>query len=101
MDVIKRIIQLQEDRGWSIYQLAKEAELSQNTVRNMFKRGTAPSIATLEALCRAFKINLSQFFADDGDLIQLTKDQRAMLETWNTLSDEQKTALLELINKFK
>lgn len=36
MDAQKRIRQLIEERGWTDYRLAKEANLSHSTVTNMF-----------------------------------------------------------------
>lgn len=97
MDTLKRIEQLREERGWSIYRLAKEAGLSQTTLRNLFDRGTLPGIPTLEAICNGFGITLSQFFAEGKEPVELTDEQREMLNMWNTLEDGQKAALLELI----
>lgn len=49
-----------------MYKLAKLSGVSQSTLSNMFSRNNDPSISTLEDICRAFGITLSQFFADDG-----------------------------------
>ena len=38
MNTQKRIKQLMEERGWTDYRLAKEANLSHSTVTNMFNR---------------------------------------------------------------
>lgn len=62
MDAQKRIGQLMEERGWTDYRLAKEANLSHSTVTNMFNRNDAPTLPTLKAVCRAFGITLAQFF---------------------------------------
>ena len=64
MDVQKRIKDLMELRGWTDYRLAKEAGLSHSTVTNIFKRNNAPTIPTLESICKAFGITLSQFFSE-------------------------------------
>ena len=37
MDAQKRIKQLMEERGWTDYRLAKEANLSHSTITNLFK----------------------------------------------------------------
>lgn len=42
MDVLQKLRQLQQERGWSDYRIAKEAKLSPNTVSNIFRRGTLP-----------------------------------------------------------
>lgn len=99
MDVLKRIEQLRDERGWSNYKLAQMSGVSQTTLRNMFTRNTLPGIATLESICKGFGMTLSQFFASDNEPITLDGEQKAMLETWGTLSKEQKEALLILIRK--
>ena len=79
MDVQKRVRDLMKLRGWTDYRLAKEASLSHSTVTNMFNRNNAPTLPTLEAVCRAFGITLAQFFADEVDPAQLTDEQRTLL----------------------
>ena len=93
MDAQKRIKQLMEERGWTDYRLAKESGLSHSTVTNMFNRNNAPTLPTLEAVCRAFGITLSQFFSDGNGPAEFT-----VFSKWSTLNDEQKKALLALIN---
>ena len=97
MDAQKRIKQLMEERGWTDYRLAKEAKLSHSTVTNMFNRNNAPTLPTLEAVCRAFGITLAQFFTEDGGS-QITEEQQKLFSTWSTLTDEQKRLLLDLMN---
>jgi transcriptional regulator with XRE-family HTH domain len=99
MDTLNRITQLRDERGWSNYRLAKEANISQTTLRNLFNRNTLPSIPTLEAICAGLGVTLSQFFADGGEAIELNAEQKEMLDMWNTLSQDQKSPLLELLRK--
>ena len=54
MEVVARLRNLLQERGWSEYRLAKEAGLSQTTITNLFKRNNLPTLPTLEAICRAF-----------------------------------------------
>ena len=97
MNTLERIRKLLDDRNWSMYKLSKLSGVSQSTLSNMFSRNNDPSISTLEDICKAFGITLSHFFANDGELVVLTKEQSEMLEKWSTLSDEQKSALLKLL----
>ena len=99
MDLLERIKNLRDERGWSNYRLAKEAGISEGSLNNLFRLNNLPTIPTLEAICTGFDITLSQFFAEDGEAVVLSHDQREMLNTWNTLTKDQKTALLELIKK--
>ena len=98
MNAQLRIRQLMEERGWTDYRLAKEANLSHSTVTNMFKRNNAPTLPTLEAVCAAFGITLSQFFSEGNNATEITEEQRALFAKWSTLSEKQKEALLKLID---
>lgn len=100
MDAKDRIRKLMAERNWSEYRLAKESGLSQSTVANIFNRNTSPSIATLEAICGGLGLSLSQFFAE-GDLVELTQEQRKMFDAWHSLSADQKSALDHLIRVMK
>ncbi len=101
MNAQKRIKQLMEERGWTDYRLAKEANLSHSTITNLFKRNNAPTLPTLEVICRAFGITLSQFFAEGGKAVEMTDEQRILFAKWSTLKDDQKQALLALIDTMK
>ncbi|MDL2258623.1 helix-turn-helix domain-containing protein [Eubacteriales bacterium OttesenSCG-928-K08] len=99
MEILERIKQLRDERGWSNYRLAKEAGISENSLNNLFRRNNLPTIPTLESICKGFGITLSQFFAESGEAVELSEAQREMLQTWNTLTDEQKNTLLEFLKK--
>ena len=97
MDAQKRIRKLMEERGWTDYCLAKEANLSHSTVTNMFNRNNAPTLPTLESVCRAFGITLARFFAEGDEPTQLTEEQRILFSRWSPLTEEQKRLLLDLM----
>ena len=97
MDTQKRIRELMEERGWTDYRLAKEANLSHSTVTNMFNRNNAPTLPTLEAVCQAFGITLAQFFANEDEMT-LTEEQQMPFAKWSTLTERQKQILLELMD---
>lgn len=96
MDIIKRVRQLLDARGWTPYRLAKESGLSDATVGNMFRRNTIPSMATLTAICNGFGITLAQFFAEDG-LVELTPELQELFDDWVLLTAEQKATAKQLI----
>ena len=100
MDAQRRIKQLMEERDWTGYRLAKESNLSHSTVTNMFHRNNAPTLPTLEAVCKAFGITLAQFFTE-GNSPELTEEQRVLFAKWSTLNDDQKQALLALIDTMR
>ena len=96
MDAKARIKELMEERGWSEYRLAIASGLSQSTVANIFNRNTTPSVATLESICNGFGITLAQFFAE-GDMVELTEEQKEMFAARSALTREQKDMLAQLI----
>lgn len=98
MDAQKRIKQLMEERGWTDYRLAKESNLSHSTVTNMFNRNNAPTLPTLEAVCKAFGITLAQFFSESDEPHALTPEQQELFSMWSSLTDKQKQLLLDLMN---
>ena len=97
VDAQKRIRELMEERGWTDYRLANEAGLSHSTVTNMFNRNNAPTLPTLEAVCKAFRITLGQFFSEGNEDCGLTPEQRELFARWSALSEKQRSLLLEFL----
>ena len=100
MDANERIRKLMKERGWTEYRLAKETGLSQSTIANLFKRNNLPTIATLETICKGFGITLAQFFCD-GNMIELSDEQKELFDRWVILTHEQKQLLFGLIKNMK
>ena len=96
MDAKARLQQLMDERGWTMYRLAKESNVAWTTIRNMFSRNTEPSIQTLEALCKGMGITLPQFFDVDNDM-GLTAEQAQLLQEWSRLRENDKRLISELI----
>ncbi len=97
MDVIEKIDELRKERGWSVNNLAMEAELTQSTLNNLYQRHNEPKLSTLRAICDAFGITLSEFFSSDGEdnLSKRKKDtEDELIKRVTELSDVQKEALL-------
>ena len=100
LDVLSRIKTLMEARGWTAYRLASEAGLTESTIQNLFRRNGIPTLPTLEAVCSAFGITLSQFFADD-DMMECTPEIKRLMEAWTPLTQEQKEAYLKLMELYQ
>lgn len=97
MDVTTKIKKLAQERGWTEYKLVKESGLAASTIANIYHRNTIPSIPTLETLCKAFGITLSQFFSD-SNTFSLSNEQMQLLQNWAKIKPEQRQILLELLN---
>ena len=96
MDINAHLKQMIQERGWSEYRLAKECGLSESTIANIFRRNCTPSFSTLEIICKAFGVSLSQFFAED-DMVALTSEEKELIEKWAMLTPEQKDIFLQML----
>ncbi len=99
MTTLEKIDKLRVQRGWSINNLAMEAMLTQSTINNLYSRKAEPKLSTLRAICDAFDISLSEFFADD-DSTNETEVDLALQKKIAKMSLEQKKALLNLLKAF-
>ena len=99
MDINKKIDELRFQRGWSMYELAQEAGITQSTLTSMMKRGNPPKIDTLECICEAFGITLAQFFVQDEELEILAKNEKRLISLFRKLSARQQQGLIELIDR--
>ena len=95
-NVLEEIKRLSTKRNWSEYDLAKRSGLSQSTISTWYRKNQTPTIQTLDKVCKGFGITLSQFFAEDDDLVSLTPRQRELLDNWSALSETQQCLFLEL-----
>ena len=98
MDLIARIEELLAQRGWSKYQLAKEANLSQSTISSMINRGNNPAVSTIESCCKAFGITLAEFFDVDLQDKEFSLEERRLIHDWRNLSPEMKNAVQQMIS---
>lgn len=100
MDVLAKLQRMLDERGWTMYRLGKESGLSEKTVSNIYRRGTMPSIPTLESICKAFGITMSEFFSET-DTLDLNPDLKEVFQKWPSLTQEQKEATLTMIRAFQ
>ncbi|MFB2516009.1 helix-turn-helix domain-containing protein [Lysinibacillus sp. OTC-L20] len=58
-----RLIELMNEKKWTVTELARQASLNQSTVNYIVKAGVKnPSVQALYQISRAFGITLSEFF---------------------------------------
>ena len=88
--------ELRQNLNWSVYQLAKEAGLTQSTLANMFSRKSVPSIATLEQICSAFNITLSEFFAENNN--EYSQEEQALIHQYRKLGKKEQTYVQKIVN---
>ena len=96
-DILSLITQYREARGWTEYQLAETAGLPQSTISSWYRKQIIPTVPSLIKICNAFGITMSQLFAEGEETVSLTDSQKALLERWSRLSEEQQLVLFQLM----
>lgn len=98
-DILSVITQYREERGWTEYQLAERSGLPQSTISSWYRKKIIPTVPSLEKICMAYGITLSQLFAEGDDLVALTATQQKLLNYWARLDADQQAAVFTLIEK--
>ena len=98
-DILTTITQLREERNWTEYQLAERSGLPQSTISSWYRKNMVPTVPSLEKICCAFGITLSQLFAEGENTVALTPSQHQLLERWSRLRQDQQEAIFQLIDK--
>lgn len=97
MNILERILKERMKRNWSEYQLAQNSGITQSTISTWYRKNMQPSISSLEKICAGLGITLAEFFSD-SDAVELSIEQKAVLDKWDALSKEQKNVLLDLMS---
>ena len=100
MDTNQRIRQLMKERGLTEYRLALDSGLSKSTVSALLHRNTTPSVPTIEAVCNALGITVSQFFAEEGDSLPVNEEQRLLLQRYAQLTETQQRIIQQTMLEF-
>lgn len=99
MNVLDKIIELRNAKGWSEYQLAVESGMAQSTISSWYRKNMIPSIPSLEKICHAFGISLSQFFLENNtETVSLSPKQIELINAANRLTPEQLDSLITFLN---
>ena len=103
MDVIGKLRKLIDDRGWTTYHFSKVCGLPEATTGNVFRRGTVPTIGTLEIMCQGLGITLAQFFTDESenDLIEVTPDMKEIIDIWMGMTPAQRKAARDILDSIR
>ncbi len=97
-DILKTITEYRTERGWTEYHLSERSELPQSTISSWYRKGTVPTLVSLEKICTAFGVTLSQILAENDDPVTLTTEQRELLERWTRLTPEQQEVIFQLLD---
>lgn len=64
MDTVARVYALAREHGLSLYQLSQRSGVSYSTIKTTEKRGGQLKVDTIERICAALDISLSEFFTE-------------------------------------
>lgn len=98
MDVLDKITQLRLERHWSEYSLAEKSGLTQSTISSWYRKGIVPSVPSIQKICDAFGISLSQFFLEEDKSVILTENQLLLLRAATKLDNHQFMKLIDFLN---
>lgn len=99
--VSAKITDLCSKSGISKYRLSQRTGISQSALSDITKMKKLPTLITLEKICDAFGITLAQFFTEDGNVLDLSEEQKRLLQTWSTLKPEEKNFINTCMESLK
>lgn len=97
--ILDKIRELRDARKWSEYKLSEESGIPQSTISSWFRHKAVPSVASLEAICKAFNITLSQFFYNEDQALSLSEEQKKLILLSQKLSKAQLNFLIGFLSE--
>lgn len=98
--VADNIAELYNKRGISKYRLSQLSGIFQSSLGRIIATESLPSLITLEKMCVALDVALSQFFCEE-DMKDMTETQTEVLEIWKDLSAEEQEVVLAMLRGLK
>ena len=98
--ILEKIDSLRREKGLSVYKLTIQAELSENTIYNWYKKNYCPTLDALEAVCRVLDISLFSLFATN-ESEALTSQEEQLISIFRKLSSSEKEILFHLATDLK
>lgn len=98
MNVLDRIVELRLERNWSEYQLSQYSGITQSTISAWYRKDTLPSIPSLQKICVAFNISMSEFFMEKGtSAVHLNEAQFRLLRYAERLNSTQLDHMIDFL----
>lgn len=94
--IADKITSLCETRDISKYRLSQLSGISQSSLGRIMAQENLPSLITLEKICAALGVTLSQFF-QEGNSENLTEKQKEVLRIWNNLSTNEQETVMSML----
>ncbi|MCD8371263.1 MAG: helix-turn-helix domain-containing protein [Clostridiales bacterium] len=100
-DIGERLRELCDRHDMTKYRLSVITGISQTALKDIETKKSIPNFSTLARICEAFGISLAQFFAGEGTNIDLTKEQKELVETWQALDVDDRELLIRIVRCFR
>ena len=91
----QRIVTLCKEKGYTWYRLSALSGIPVSTIVSIINRNNAPTIPTLQKLCDALGLTLSQFFSEGFETT--TKTQDTYLYEFSRLNNHEQDLVLAYI----
>ena len=97
--ILNRIDQLRIENGLSFYELAKQSQISDNTLRSLMKKENLPNLFSLHQLCRGLHITEADFFSFQEHISLSVKEVQAISRI-RELPAHKQDILLDFLTRF-
>ncbi|MCI9103816.1 MAG: helix-turn-helix transcriptional regulator [Lachnospiraceae bacterium] len=101
MDIPNRFQKLRSDKGFSVYRLSKESDVSENYIHKIERGENQPSVYILEKLLSCLGVTLPEFLNEDSEAMYPSVFERELLENARVLPKEKAQALLQMAKLLK
>ena len=102
MQLNKTLVKIKElltERNWSMYKLAKEADIPYSSLNALFQKNNQPTLSTLEKICTGFHISMFEFFSDyppyREEFSTLNEPEKELIKIYKELNHSDKKLLLQ------
>ena len=100
IDIPNRFQKLRSDKGFSVYRLSKESDVSENYIHKIERGENQPSVYILEKLLSCL-VTLPEFLNEDSEAMYPSVFERELLENARVLPKEKAQALLQMAKLLK
>ena len=87
-----RIQELMKRSGYNTYLLSKHSGVSMSSLSAILDKHAQPRVGTIEKICKAFDITISQFF--DRSSSDLSKNQWKLLASFSSLDEKHQRQVI-------
>lgn len=101
IDIPSRFRKLRTDKGFSVYRLSKESDVSENYIHKIERGENQPSVYILEKLLSCLGTTLPEFLNEDAEVMYPSDFERELLENIRVLPEEKAQALLKMAKLLK